>query len=55
MAWPLLGDRVDMVGAVAIVTGLIGVLVALNPGRVEFGIGHVAAVGGHGAGGRRTT
>jgi S-adenosylmethionine uptake transporter len=46
IAWPLLGDRVDMVGAVAIVTGLVGVLVALNPGRVEFGIGHLAAVGG---------
>ena len=30
----------------AIVTGLVGVLVALNPGRVEFGVGHVAAVGG---------
>lgn len=46
MAWPLLGDRVDALGAVAVVLGLVGVLVALNPGRVEFGIGHVAAVAG---------
>ena len=46
IAWPVLGDRVDAVGALAIVTGLVGVLVALNPGRVEFDIGHLAAVGG---------
>jgi S-adenosylmethionine uptake transporter len=46
LAWPLLGDRVDLVGALAIVIGLVGVIVALNPGRVEFGIGHIAAVGG---------
>lgn len=46
MAWPLLGDRVDALGAMAVVLGLIGVMVALNPGRIEFGIGHVAAVAG---------
>ncbi|NHB76340.1 DMT family transporter [Rhodobacter calidifons] len=46
MAWPLLGDRVDAVGALAVVVGLIGVMVALNPGRVAFGIGHLAAVAG---------
>jgi drug/metabolite transporter (DMT)-like permease len=46
MAWPLLGDRVDLIGALAVVIGLVGVLVALNPGRVDFGISHVAAVGG---------
>ncbi|TAG08538.1 MAG: hypothetical protein EAZ40_18615, partial [Rhodobacterales bacterium] len=46
LAWPLLGDRVDAIGALAIVIGLVGVLVALNPGRVTFDIGHVAAVGG---------
>ena len=44
LAWPLLGDRVDVVSALAVVIGLIGVIVALNPGRVEFGIGHIAAV-----------
>lgn len=44
MAWPLLGDRVDATGGMAVVLGLIGVIVALNPGRVEFGMGHLAAV-----------
>jgi S-adenosylmethionine uptake transporter len=45
LAWPLLGDRVDLMGGLAIMLGLVGVMVALNPGRVEFGIGHLAAVG----------
>lgn len=43
MAWPLLGDRVDAMGGLAVLLGLIGVIVALNPGRVEFGIAHLAA------------
>lgn len=46
LAWPLLGDRVDLIGALAVIIGLVGVIVALNPGRVAFGIGHVAAFGG---------
>lgn len=46
VAWPVLGDRVDAMGGVAILLGLVGVLVALNPGRVEFGLGHLAAVAG---------
>jgi drug/metabolite transporter (DMT)-like permease len=46
LAWPILGDRVDLIGALAVVIGLVGVIIALNPGRVEFGIGHIAAVGG---------
>jgi S-adenosylmethionine uptake transporter len=46
LAWPLLGDRVDFKGGLAIILGLVGVMIALNPGRVEFGIGHLAAVGG---------
>jgi S-adenosylmethionine uptake transporter len=46
MAWPLLGDRVDLIGGLAVIIGLAGVLVALNPGRVEFAVGHLAAVGG---------
>jgi S-adenosylmethionine uptake transporter len=45
-AWPVLGDRVDALGGVAVVIGLVGVIVALNPGRVEFGLGHLAAVAG---------
>ncbi|MCU0826238.1 MAG: DMT family transporter [Tabrizicola sp.] len=46
MAWPLLGDRFDVVGVVAVVVGLVGVIVALSPGHLTFGIGHSAAVGG---------
>ena len=46
MAWPLLGDRVGLIGGLAVITGLAGVLVALNPGRVEFDVGHLAAAGG---------
>lgn len=45
LGWPLLGDRVDLIGGLAITVGLIGVMVALNPGKVEFGVGHLAAVG----------
>lgn len=46
LAWPILGDRVDAMGGVAVVLGLVGVIVALNPGRIDFGIGHLAAVVG---------
>lgn len=46
LAWPVLGDRIDMVGGAAVVVGLVGVIVALNPGRVVFDIAHVAAVAG---------
>lgn len=46
MAWPLLGDRIDALGAAAVLTGLVGVVVALDPGRVDLGLGHLAAIGG---------
>jgi S-adenosylmethionine uptake transporter len=46
MAWPFLGDRIDALGALAVIVGLVGVIVALNPGRIAFGISHLAAVGG---------
>jgi drug/metabolite transporter (DMT)-like permease len=46
VAWPLLGDRVDAFGGLAVVLGLLGVIVALNPGHIEFDIAHVAAVAG---------
>ncbi|MFM7443204.1 MAG: DMT family transporter, partial [Tabrizicola sp.] len=45
MAWPALGERVDLVSGLAILLGLAGVLVALNPGRVALQIGHLAALG----------
>lgn len=44
LAWPVLGDRVDLLGGLTLVIGLVGVMVALNPGRVDFGAGHLAAV-----------
>lgn len=46
MAWPLLGDRVNLRGGLAVLLGLVGVVVALNPGRVDFDMAHVAAVAG---------
>ncbi len=46
LAWPVLGDRIDLISGLAVVVGLAGVMVALDPGRIEFGIGHVAALGG---------
>lgn len=46
LAWPLLGDRIDLTGGAAVLIGLVGVIVALNPGRVEFDLAHLAAVGG---------
>lgn len=48
LAWPVLGDRVDLIGGLAVLLGLAGVLVALNPGRVDLGIGHLAAILGTG-------
>jgi drug/metabolite transporter (DMT)-like permease len=46
LAWPVLGDRVDLMGGAAVVLGLVGVIIALNPGRVDFDLAHLAAVGG---------
>lgn len=46
MAWPILGEKVDLVGGLAILLGLAGVLIALNPERVELQIGHLAALVG---------
>jgi S-adenosylmethionine uptake transporter len=44
IAWPVLGDRIDAVSGIAVLLGLIGVIVALNPGRVEFTLAHLAAI-----------
>lgn len=44
LAWPLLGERIDLAGGFAVLLGLVGVLVALNPGRMELSFGHLAAI-----------
>ncbi len=46
LAWPVLGDRIGLTGGAAVLIGLIGVIVALNPGQVAFDLAHLAAVGG---------
>jgi S-adenosylmethionine uptake transporter len=44
MAWPLLGERIDPVAGLAVVIGLVGVLVALDPRGATLGIAHLAAI-----------
>ncbi len=44
MAIPILGERVGLRRAGAIVVGLIGVIVVLQPGGTHFSIGHFAAM-----------
>jgi S-adenosylmethionine uptake transporter len=46
LAWPVLGDKITFAGATAILMGLVGVIVALQPGQVTPSIGHLAVVGG---------
>jgi S-adenosylmethionine uptake transporter len=44
LAWPVLGDRVDTRSGLAVLVGLVGVMVALNPEKVAFEIAHLAAI-----------
>jgi len=44
MAIPILGERVGPHRAVAVVVGMIGVIVVLQPGVAAFSIGHLAAL-----------
>jgi S-adenosylmethionine uptake transporter len=46
MAWPVLGEKVDLVSGVAVLLGLGGVVIALNPEGTELQIGHLAALFG---------
>ena len=46
MAWPVLGDRIDAKGGAAVLLGLVGVIVALDPGRMELQLAHLAAIAG---------
>ncbi len=44
LAIPLLGERIGLHRGVAVVVGLAGVLVVLQPGEVDFSLGHLAAL-----------
>ena len=44
LAIPILGEKVGIRRALAIVVGLIGVLVVLRPGGGQLGLGHLAAL-----------
>ncbi len=45
LAIPILGERIGLHRGVAIVVGLAGVIVVLQPGTVELSAGHLAALG----------
>lgn len=44
LAIPILGETVRLRRGVAVAVGLIGVLIVLRPGAVEFELGHLAAL-----------
>lgn len=44
LAIPMLGEKVGIHRALAVVVGLIGVLVVIRPGSAEIGLGHLAAL-----------
>jgi S-adenosylmethionine uptake transporter len=44
LAIPILGEKVGPYRAGAVIVGLIGVLVVLQPGATEFSLGHLAAL-----------
>lgn len=46
LAWPLLGERIDLLRGLIIVAGFGGVLVALQPGSMTFQLAHLTAICG---------
>ncbi len=46
LAVPVLGERIDMTRGAAVVAGLIGVIIALDPGAAPLQIAHLAAIAG---------
>lgn len=44
LAIPILGEKVGFRRGIAVAVGLLGVLVVLQPGAVEFNLGHLAAL-----------
>jgi S-adenosylmethionine uptake transporter len=46
LAVPFLGERIDPVRGIAVIAGLVGVGIALDPGRTPLNWGHAAALAG---------
>lgn len=46
LAVPFLGERIDLLRGLAVLVGLAGVVIALDPARTALGWGHAAALGG---------
>ena len=46
LAVPVLGEKIDLLRGVAVLAGLIGVVIALDPDAGELHWGHAAALGG---------
>lgn len=44
LAVPILGERIRLRRALAVLVGLVGVIVVLQPGTTELGLGHLAAL-----------
>lgn len=46
LAWPMLGEPIDLKRGLLVLTGFGGVLYALQPGTTEFQLAHLTALGG---------
>jgi S-adenosylmethionine uptake transporter len=46
LAVPILGERIDLIRGLAVLAGLAGVVIALEPGRAPLSPGHAAALAG---------
>ncbi len=46
LAWPLLGERIDLTRGLIVVAGFVGVLIALQPGSTTFHLAHLTAICG---------
>jgi S-adenosylmethionine uptake transporter len=44
LAWPLLGERIDLPRGALVVVGFVGVLIALQPASTEFRLAHLTAI-----------
>lgn len=42
---PVMGERIDLARGIAVLAGLMGVVIALDPGRADLQWGHAAALG----------